>query len=132
MVAGRTQRRVKQREDPLAALLYGTGLRLGEALTLHGPSRPGEAPIRLGSEGGRWPRRVAQGICQEIAGGGSRLAMAVGIPGDAAIRPQRKRRATTAPPPCDGVTACNINDQYRICFGWTDVGPEAVEIVDYH
>lgn len=25
-----------------------------------------------------------------------------------------------------------INDQFRICFVWTDVGPEAVEIVDYH
>ena len=25
-----------------------------------------------------------------------------------------------------------INDQYRICFVWTDSGPEAVEIVDYH
>lgn len=25
-----------------------------------------------------------------------------------------------------------INDQYRICFNWTDLGPEAAEIVDYH
>jgi proteic killer suppression protein len=25
-----------------------------------------------------------------------------------------------------------INDQYRICFSWTDAGPEDVEIVDYH
>ncbi len=25
-----------------------------------------------------------------------------------------------------------INDQYRICFVWTDTGPDAVEIVDYH
>lgn len=25
-----------------------------------------------------------------------------------------------------------INDQYRICFRWTDGGPEDVEIVDYH
>lgn len=25
-----------------------------------------------------------------------------------------------------------INDQYRICFVWTDAGPEQVEIVDYH
>src|SRR5574339_67366 len=25
-----------------------------------------------------------------------------------------------------------INDQYRICFRWTDLGPEDVEIVDYH
>jgi toxin HigB-1 len=25
-----------------------------------------------------------------------------------------------------------INDQYRICFLWTDNGPDQVEIVDYH
>ena len=25
-----------------------------------------------------------------------------------------------------------INDQYRICFAWTDAGPAEVEIVDYH
>jgi proteic killer suppression protein len=25
-----------------------------------------------------------------------------------------------------------INDQWRICFVWSDGGPEQVEIVDYH
>ncbi len=25
-----------------------------------------------------------------------------------------------------------INDQWRICFIWTEAGPENVEIVDYH
>lgn len=25
-----------------------------------------------------------------------------------------------------------VNDQYRVCFRWTDAGPESVEIVDYH
>lgn len=25
-----------------------------------------------------------------------------------------------------------INDQYRICFRWTDRGAEDIEIVDYH
>ncbi|MGD2046788.1 MAG: type II toxin-antitoxin system RelE/ParE family toxin [Gemmatimonadota bacterium] len=25
-----------------------------------------------------------------------------------------------------------INDQYRVCFRWTDAGAERVEIVDYH
>lgn len=25
-----------------------------------------------------------------------------------------------------------INDQWRLCFKWTDKGAEAVEIVDYH
>jgi proteic killer suppression protein len=26
----------------------------------------------------------------------------------------------------------SINDQYRICFRWTDNGPADVEITDYH
>lgn len=31
-----------------------------------------------------------------------------------------------------GQHSISINDQYRICFVWTDAGPEKVEIVDYH
>jgi len=31
-----------------------------------------------------------------------------------------------------GQHSIRINDQYRICFLWTDSGPDKVEIVDYH
>lgn len=31
-----------------------------------------------------------------------------------------------------GQHSIRINDRYRICFRWTDAGPEDVEIVDYH
>ena len=31
-----------------------------------------------------------------------------------------------------GQHSIRINDQYRVCFGWTDQGPIDVEIVDYH
>lgn len=31
-----------------------------------------------------------------------------------------------------GQHSIRINDQWRICFNWTPVGPENVEIVDYH
>lgn len=31
-----------------------------------------------------------------------------------------------------GQHSIRINDQYRICFQWTDSGPADVEIVDYH
>lgn len=31
-----------------------------------------------------------------------------------------------------GQHAIRINDVYRLCFVWTDQGPEQVEIVDYH
>ncbi len=31
-----------------------------------------------------------------------------------------------------GFHSVRINQQWRICFRWTDAGPENVEIVDYH
>jgi proteic killer suppression protein len=31
-----------------------------------------------------------------------------------------------------GQDSIRINQQWRICFAWSDAGPEDVEIVDYH
>jgi proteic killer suppression protein len=31
-----------------------------------------------------------------------------------------------------GQFSIRINQQYRICFVWTELGPSDVEIVDYH
>jgi len=31
-----------------------------------------------------------------------------------------------------GQFSIRINEQYRVCFMWTDDGPDVVEIVDYH
>jgi len=31
-----------------------------------------------------------------------------------------------------GQHSIRINDQYRVCFRWTDAGPVDVEILDYH
>ena len=31
-----------------------------------------------------------------------------------------------------GQHSIRINRQYRICFRWTEAGPEDVEVVDYH
>ena len=31
-----------------------------------------------------------------------------------------------------GQHSIRVNDQFRICFVWTGVGPADVEIVDYH
>ncbi len=31
-----------------------------------------------------------------------------------------------------GQHSIRINDQWRVCFYWTDAGAEDVEIVDYH
>lgn len=32
----------------------------------------------------------------------------------------------------EGQYSIRIKRQYRVCFRWTDSGPEDVEIVDYH
>ena len=32
----------------------------------------------------------------------------------------------------EGQHSIKINDQWRVCFSWTDAGAEEVEIVDYH
>jgi toxin HigB-1 len=31
-----------------------------------------------------------------------------------------------------GQHSIRVNDQWRVCFEWTDKGPANVEIVDYH
>ena len=31
-----------------------------------------------------------------------------------------------------GQHSIRINERYRVCFSWTDDGPDSVEIVDYH
>jgi len=31
-----------------------------------------------------------------------------------------------------GQVSIRINEQYRVCFEWTDSGPDKIEIVDYH
>ncbi|MFP4395312.1 MAG: type II toxin-antitoxin system RelE/ParE family toxin, partial [Anaerolineales bacterium] len=32
----------------------------------------------------------------------------------------------------EGSYSIRINNQYRICFVWTEIGPDRVEIADYH
>lgn len=32
----------------------------------------------------------------------------------------------------EGQYSIRINGQFRICFSWTPMGPQDVEIVDYH
>lgn len=32
----------------------------------------------------------------------------------------------------EGQHSIRINDQYRVCFTWTDAGPDKVAVVDYH
>lgn len=32
----------------------------------------------------------------------------------------------------EGQYSIRINEQFRICFSWTPMGPQDVDIVDYH
>ena len=32
----------------------------------------------------------------------------------------------------EGFYSIRINEQYRICFAWSDLGPSEVEVTDYH
>jgi proteic killer suppression protein len=45
------------------------------------------------------------------------------IPGNE-LHPLKRERA--------GQYAIRINDAYRICFAWTELGPVEVEVTDYH
>jgi len=49
---------------------------------------------------------------------------------DLKIPPQNKLEALKRDR--KGQHSIRINDQWRICFVWTSVGPKNVEIVDYH
>jgi proteic killer suppression protein len=31
-----------------------------------------------------------------------------------------------------GQHSIRVNDRWRVCFKWTEVGPDAVEVADYH
>jgi len=54
----------------------------------------------------------------------------VTTPHDLKIPPENKLEALSGDR--KGQYSIRINDQYRICFIWTDSGPDQVEIADYH
>jgi len=53
-----------------------------------------------------------------------------GVLGDLAVPPGNRLEVLTGN--LAGKHSIRINDQWRIVFRWTDVGPEEVEITDYH
>lgn len=56
--------------------------------------------------------------------------MAAAVLEDLRIPPGNRLEALTGDR--KGKYSIRINDQWRICFRWTDHGAEDVEIVDYH
>ncbi len=55
---------------------------------------------------------------------------AASVLGDLAVPPNNRLEKLSGDR--KGEHSIRINDQYRICFRWTESGPEDVEIVDYH
>ena len=49
---------------------------------------------------------------------------------DLRVLPGNRLEALTGDRECQH--SIRINDQYRVCFVWTESGAEEVEIVDYH
>ena len=66
--------------------------------------------------------RVAQRKLDQLNGTVSLTSLAI-PPGNRLEPLQQERR---------GQHSIRINQQYRICFEWTDKGAEGVEIADYH
>ena len=67
-------------------------------------------------------QRVAQRKLRQIHA--AELLTDLRVPPGNHLEPLRDDRA--------GQHSIRINDQWRICFVWTDGGVENVEIVDYH
>ena len=78
---------------------------------------------------GRRSRRLPSDI-QGIALRKLRLLNQAKVLGDLRVPPGNRLEALKGSRA--GQHSVRINDQWRICFVWTEGGPSDVEIVDYH
>ena len=78
---------------------------------------------------GKFVRRIPQSIAP-LAARKLNQVHAAGSLDDLRIPPGNRLEALTGDR--KGQHSIRINEQWRICFRWTQAGPEAVEIVDYH
>lgn len=61
-----------------------------------------------------------------------KLDMLDAAPGLAALRSPPGNRLELLKGDRSGQCSIRVNDRWRICFIWTEVGPAEVEVVDYH
>ena len=87
-----------------------------------------DAETRLVWSGQR-SRRLPTDI-QNVALRKLRLLNQARVLGDLRVPPGNRLEALKADR--HGQYSIRINDQWRICFVWTEGGPTDVEIVDYH
>ena len=55
---------------------------------------------------------------------------AADAPGDLRVPPGNRLEKVKGDRP--GLYSIRVDQQWRICFRWTDAGPDDVELVDYH
>jgi proteic killer suppression protein len=78
---------------------------------------------------GSFSRKLPRDI-QETALRKLRMLNNAKVLGDLAVPPNNRLEALRGGRA--GQHSIRINDQWRICFRWTDGGPSDVEIIDYH
>ncbi|MFH1873558.1 MAG: type II toxin-antitoxin system RelE/ParE family toxin [Pseudomonadota bacterium] len=78
---------------------------------------------------GRFVRRIPKQVAP-LAARKLNQVHAAGSLDDLRIPPRNRLEALKGDR--KGQHSIRINDQWRICFRWTNAGPDAVEIVDYH
>jgi toxin HigB-1 len=78
---------------------------------------------------GRFSRKLPQDI-QQTALRKLRMLNSAARLSDLAVPPNNRLEALYGDR--DGQHSIRINRQWRLCFVWTEGGPEDVEIVDYH
>lgn len=79
--------------------------------------REGECP-------GSW-RAIARVLARK-------LDMVDAAPAVAALRSPPGNRLEALKGDRAGQFSIRVNDQWRVCFVWTERGPDRVEVVDYH
>jgi proteic killer suppression protein len=74
--------------------------------------------------------RVGWQQIQRVAARKLAMLDAAAVLGDLKAPPNNKLEALRGDRA--GQHSIRVNDQWRVCFVWTDAGPQDVEIVDYH
>jgi proteic killer suppression protein len=89
--------------------------------------------IRDKDTAGIWARRHSRKLGKEVQRAALRkLAILDAAESLADLRVPPGNRLEELKGDRAGQHSIRINDQWRICFRWTDAGPEDVEIADYH
>lgn len=78
---------------------------------------------------GRFAKRLPHDV-QRVAQRKLRQLHAAGALADLAVPPGNRLEALRGNRA--GQHSIRVNDQWRICFIWTEAGPSRVEFVDYH